>query len=80
MSEHLMGRGNTPRQTPLRGPEAGGGEGGGGNKTRWEGVARTYTQPHTLKRLGSSEKGAQGTLGTQWGAEACATQPDAHRH
>lgn len=26
---------------------------------------RTNTQPHTLKGLGSSEKGARGTLGTQ---------------
>lgn len=37
-------------------------------------------QPHTLKRLGSSGKGAPVTLGTQRGAWACATQPDAHSH
>lgn len=39
--------------------------------------SRTYTQPHTLKRLGSSENGVQGTLGTQRGGQACATQVDA---
>lgn len=69
--EHLMGRGRTP--APISPP---GIRGGGGVKM---GRRESNSQPHTL-RPGSSEKHALGTLGTQWGAQACATQLDAHRH
>lgn len=76
MGEHQMGRGRIP--APSLSP---GSRGRSGVKTRrGRGGGRTNTQPHTLKRLGFSDKGVQGTLGTQRGAQACATQQDAHRH
>lgn len=47
-------------QAPLPGPEAGGGGGVARGGVREAGCGESNIQPHTLKRLGSSEKGAQG--------------------
>lgn len=57
--EHPMGRGCTPAPSCSPGTRGGGGGKWGG------GLEQTNTQPHALKRLGSSEMGVQGTLGTR---------------
>lgn len=72
-SKHLLGHDHSA--CPWGNQRRGWGKSGIG-----EGCRESYiTHNHTL-RPGSFEKDAQKPLGTQQGAQACATQLDTHRH